>query len=130
MPLELLRYPAYFTAILLAAGMFSMIIVFAVHFFVPKNMLSTYFKEPYFSPAEIEFFTGFPFAYVRTVMFMRLSGWPNSGQKRGLTEACMLAPRWFRCVSKVVIWILLVTFPLMMALIILQSIAYWLLGYW
>lgn len=130
MSLELLRYPAYFTAILLSVGVFSMVIVFAVHFFVPKNMLSTYFKEPYFSPAEIEFFTGFPFAYMRTVMFMRLVGWPNSGQKRGLTDASRLAPHWFRRVSKVVIWMLLITFPLMMVLIVLQSIVYWILGYW
>lgn len=74
-----------------------------MHFFVPKAMLQTYFKPPYFSSTEVEIFTGFPLGYMRTVMFMRLAGWPNSGKKRGLTEAYKLAPPWFRRASKIIV---------------------------
>lgn len=108
MSVELLRYPTYLWATLLLALMAWLMVIFILHFFVPKAMLKTYFKEPHFSPAEIEFFTGFPFAYIRTVMFMRLAGWPESGEKRGLTEAYKLAPSWFRVISRILIRFLFV----------------------
>lgn len=105
--------------LILFAIMISMLlIVFLVHFFVPKAMLRTYFREPYFSTFEIEFFTGLPFAYIRTVMFMRLAGWPKSGRKRGLTEAYKLAPMWFRYVSKFVVGSFLTVVPLFLILLI------------
>lgn len=103
MSLELLRYPTYLWAILLFILMGWLVVVFILHFFVPKSLLKNYFKEPYFSPAEIGFFTGFPFGYIRTVMFMRLVAFPNSGKKRGLTSAYTLAPSWFRVISKVIV---------------------------
>lgn len=127
MSLELLRYPTYLWAILLVANMAYIGIVFLVHFFVPKDMLRTYFREPYFSPAEIEFFTGFPFAYMRTAMFMRLAGWPSSGKRRGLTDAYKLAPLWFQRLSRVFIRIFLIIFSLMMVLGCFLAIAFWLL---
>ena len=104
-------------------------IVFVLHFFVPKHMVQSYFKEPYFSPAEIEFFTGFPFGYMRTVMFMRLAGWPNSGKKRGLTDAYKLAPVWFRITSKILVCILLGVFALFLILGIFLLSAFCILGH-
>lgn len=89
-------------------------IIFIVHFFVPKALLRAYFKEPYFSPAEIEFFTGFPFAYMRTAMFMRLAGWPSSGKKRGISGVDELVPVWFRRVSKFMVYALLFLFSLLL----------------
>ena len=83
--------------------------IFVMHLLVPKQLLQTYFKEPYFSPAEIEFFTGFPFGYIRTVMFMRLAGFPKSGKKRGLTEAYELAPQWFKTASRIILTLFLIS---------------------
>jgi hypothetical protein len=92
---------------LLGVGMVALIVVFCVHFFVPKQLLKAYFKPPYFSPTEIEFFTGFPFAYMRTIMFMRLAGFPKSGKRRGVGGADKMAPRWFLITSKIIISVLL-----------------------
>lgn len=86
-----------------AAAMACLACIFVMHVLVPKRLLQAYFKEPYFSPAEIEFFTGFPFGYMRTVMFMRLAGFPKSGKKRGLTEAYKLTPLWFQTASKIIL---------------------------
>ena len=86
-----------------AASMICLVSVFIMHVLVPKALLRAYFKEPYFSPTEIEFFTGFPFGYMRTVMFMRLAGFPQSGKKRGLTEAYKLTPLWFQTASKIIL---------------------------
>ena len=89
------------------------VVILILHFFVPKAMLRAYFREPYFSPTEIEFFSGFPFAYMRTAMFMRLAGWPGSGRKRGLPQDHALVPAWFRYASKILIWFLfLVCLPM------------------
>lgn len=129
MSLELLRYPSYAWFALLAAAMVCMAIAFILHFFVPKEMLRTYFREPYFSPAEIEFFTGFPFAYMRTAMFMRLAGWPSSGSKRGLTEAYKLAPAWFQILSRVFIRIYLTIVILLFVLGGVLYFMFWMLGY-
>lgn len=104
--------------ILFAITMSMLLVVFLVHFFVPKAMLRTYFCEPYFSPFEVEFFTGAPFAYIRTVMFMRLAGWPESGRKRGLTEAYKLAPMWFRYLSKFVVGCFITSFSLFLLLMV------------
>lgn len=86
-----------------AASMVCLACIFVMHIFVPKKLLQTFFKEPYFSSAEIEFFTGFPFGYIRTVMFMRLAGFPQSGKKRDLMDAYKFVPPWFRTASKVIL---------------------------
>lgn len=98
--------------------------ILAIHFAVPRAMLDTYFREPYFSPFEVEFFTGFPFAYMRTVMFMRLAGWPESGRKRGLTEVYKLAPPWFQLLSRVCIRILIILCSLLMLLLIISFVKF------
>lgn len=98
--------------------------ILAIHFVVPRIMLHTYFREPYFSPFEVEFFTGFPFAYMRTVMFMRLAGWPESGRKRGLTEVYTLAPAWFQLLSRVCIRILIILCSLLMLLLIISFVKF------
>lgn len=86
-------------------------------------MTETYFKEPYFSPFEIEFFSGFPYAYMRTGMMMRLAGWPNCGKKRGIpANAHEICPVWFQIVSKIFIPFSLIIF----ALFIIFSIGFFL----
>ena len=121
MSIELLRYPTYACFILLLILMTLQALLLVIHFFAPKSMLRTYFKEPYFSSTEVAFFSTFPFFFMRTVMFMRLAGWPNSGKRRGLTDAYELAPLWFRVVSKVFILIFLISF---FSLILLGSVVY------
>jgi hypothetical protein len=85
-------------------------ILFALHFLMPKQLLKEYFRKPYFREGEIIIFTGFPFAYIRTSMFMRVIAFPNSGKARGMTEAFKLAPKWLRVISKIWIITVLVTF--------------------
>lgn len=103
MSLEVLLKVFYVWVILLAACMVCIAATFFIHFLVPKSLLRTYFKKPYFSAGEIAVFSAFPFIFMRTVMFMRLVGFPNSGKTRGLTEAHKMAPKWFRFISKIVV---------------------------
>lgn len=77
--------------------------VFVLHFFVPKVLLERYFKFPYFSETEIQFFTGGLAAYIRTVMFMRLVVKPATGKKRNLVEAYQSSPTWFVSVSRLLL---------------------------
>ncbi len=129
MSLESLLLWFYIWLFLLGIGMVALVIVFCVHFFVPKELLKAYFKPPYFSPTEIEFFSGFPFAYVRTVMFMRLVGFPKSGKRRGVDNAHNLAPRWFLLMSKTLITVLLGSaIPMFIIGIILFPAVYMLYG--
>lgn len=103
MSLEFLLVLFYCWLLLLGACLICLVVTAAIHFLVPKPLLQAYFKEPYFSRWEIATFSSFPFGYMRTLMFMRLAGFPNSGKKRGLTEAYKLAPDWFRLISKIVV---------------------------
>lgn len=93
-----------------AALFFVYFLIGVCHVLMPKRILTTYFKAPYFKPGEIAIFSGFPYAYIRTVMFMRLLAYPSSGAKRGLVEAHLLAPNWFRLMCKVVLLAFGVTF--------------------
>jgi len=89
------------TLIILFLGcMLSLVFIFIMHILMPKKVLKTYFKEPYFSVTEITMFTGFPFGYMRTTMFMRALGFPASGKRRGIENAYKLAPVWYCKVSK------------------------------
>ncbi|SDU32476.1 hypothetical protein [Halopseudomonas salegens] len=111
MPLELIRYLAYLSFFLVLGLIILMSAMCVMRLFLPKAMFEAYFKEPYFSHTEIAIFSAFPFTFFRVIMFMRLAGWPSSGKRRGMTEAYLLAPIWFRRISKVMISILLVLFP-------------------
>jgi len=78
----------------------SLLCIFILHILMPRKVLKTYFKEPYFSATEIAMFTGFPFGYMRTGMFNRVLGFPASGKKRGLENAYKMAPVWYCKASK------------------------------
>ena len=82
-----------------------MVFALIMHFLMPKQVVKTYFKKPYFNPFELSFFSGFPFAFYRSAMFMRVLGVPSSGKKRGLTEAYKLAPVWYCKVSKYFVYV-------------------------
>jgi len=92
--------------LLIAAEAVLIVTVLVMHFLMPRIVLEQYFKPPYFRAGECEMFTGFPFAIMRTVMFMRVLGFPKSGQKRGLAEVYKLAPRWYRNISKVIVFLI------------------------
>jgi len=77
-----------------------LVFVLIMHFLMPQKVLEIYFKEPHFNAGEIALFTGFPFAYMRTSLFMRALGFPASGKKRGLENAYQLAPVWYCKASK------------------------------
>src|SRR5690554_5289658 len=114
MPIALLHYVIDAFFILLLTSMACLIFIFIIHFFVPKVMIKTYFKEPYFSPLEIKLFTGLPYAYMRTAMMMRLAGWPDSGKKRGIpATAHEICPVWFQVLSIFFIPFSLITYFLL-----------------
>ncbi|MCR6652959.1 MAG: hypothetical protein NVV73_16400 [Cellvibrionaceae bacterium] len=117
MSLEILLKVFYGWAILLTICMVCVAATFFIHILVPKSLLKTYFKPPHFSAGEVAIFSAFPFMFMRTVMFMRIVGFPNSGKKRGLTQAYQLAPSWFRLVSKVVVGVFILASAPMFALI-------------
>jgi len=110
--------------ILLLCLMFGLVFIFVMHFLMPKNVLKTYFKEPYFSITEITMFTGFPFGYMRTAMFMRALGFPASGKKRGVESAYQLAPVWYCKVSKYFLYFYVPLFALMILLSIIVFIRF------
>lgn len=94
-------------------------LVFVVHFLVPRQLLNLYFKPPYFNQAEVKMLTGFPFAYLRTFVLMRLVAFPASGEKRGLTRVYEVSPRWFRVVST---WLLLTFFIIVGMLFLMMAL--------
>ncbi|NOX91928.1 MAG: hypothetical protein GXP18_05620 [Gammaproteobacteria bacterium] len=81
-----------------------LVFIFIMHILMPKIVLKTYFKEPYFSSTEITMFTGIPFGYMRTTMFMRALGFPSSGKKRGIEDAYKITPVWYCKASKYFIY--------------------------
>jgi len=102
----------------------SLVLIFIMHFLMPKKVLETYFKEPYFRPAEITMFSGFPFGYMRTAMFNRVLGFPASGKKRGLENAYKLAPVWYCKASKYLILFVIPLIALMLLLTVIGFIRY------
>ncbi len=82
--------------------------ILVMHFLMPKEVLERYFKPPYFREFECKFFSGIPYAPIRTVMFMRVIAFPNSGNRRGITEAHKMVPQWY-CISSRVTLVTLVT---------------------
>ncbi|MCF6337797.1 MAG: hypothetical protein L3J84_07565 [Gammaproteobacteria bacterium] len=107
--------------IVMLAVMLSIIFIFIMHILMPKKVLKAYFKEPYFGPGEIAMFTGFPFGYMRTTMFMRILGFPASGKKRGVENAYKLAPVWYCKASK---YFLVFFMPLIALMILLGVIGF------
>ena len=131
MSVELFRYPSYAWGLLIIMAIMLILILFIIHFFVPKVMQCTYFKEPYFSPFEVDFFTGFPFAYMRTAMMMRLAGWPESGKKRGIpANAHEVAPVWFQVVSRLFVRTIIIVYSLIIIVGIVLGIAFTALDMW
>src|SRR5690554_4525653 len=117
MSIALLHYVIDAFFILLLTSMACLVFIFIIHFFVPKVMIKTYFKEPYFSPLEIKLFTGPPYAYIRTAMMMRLAGWPDCGKKRGIpATAHEVCPVWFQVLSRIFIRLFLIVYISMLIL--------------
>jgi len=107
--------------------MLSLVFIFIMHILMPKKVLKTYFKEPYFRPGEIAMFTGIPFGYMRTSMFMRILGFPASGKKRGVENAYKLAPIWYCKLSK---YFLIFFIPNIALLILVGVIVFIRYGLW
>ena len=91
----------------------NILLIFIMHILMPRKVLETYFKEPHFSPTEITMFTGFPLGYMRTAMFMRILGFPDSGKRRKVEDAYKLAPVWYCKASKYIVISVLTTLLLL-----------------
>ena len=98
------------------------LLIFIMHFLMPRNVLETYFKEPYFKSSEMAAFSGVPFGYVRTLMFMRILGFPSSGKKRGVENAHEIAPLWFCWFSKYTVISFLLSFSLFLLILVIVGI--------
>ena len=92
-----------------------------MHFLIPKVVLKKYFISPYFKSLEISSFSGFPLSYVRTLMFMRVLGFPKSGKKRGLDKIYKDSPVLICILSKYIIISFLVSFSLFFLSIIFSG---------
>jgi hypothetical protein len=90
---------------LIAAQFLTFAAILSMHFLMPKVILQTYFKPPYFREAECHLFTGIPYSPLRTVMLMTVLAFPSRGKKRNLTQAYKLAPTWYRKASAFIICI-------------------------
>ena len=90
-----------------ASLLLGFLLTFILHFLMPRNILKIYFKEPYFSSTEIIFSTGLPYCFMRTVMFLRLLGFPSSGKFGGIEKAHEMAPVWFCKIAKFSIFFVL-----------------------
>ena len=102
---------------LFAAQLIALALILLMQLLMPKAVLNQYFTPPYFKEAECLFFTGFPFAYIRTVMFMTVLAFPKRGTKRKLTEAYKLVPKWYRKASAIIIISTVSLFILTLALL-------------
>ena len=91
--------------------------IFIMHYLMPSNILEAYFKEPYFKTSEIAAFSGFPLGYIRTIMFMRILGFPSSGQKRNIQDAYRIAPPWICKLSKIILISFVISFSLFLIVI-------------
>jgi len=79
------------------------VVIIGMHFLMPRAVLDKYFKQPFFREAKCVLFSGIPYAPMRTIMFMRAIANPRSGKVRGITEAHLLVPKWYRVSSKVTV---------------------------
>ena len=103
MPVDLLQFMYEFGLLLFVLLLIIYCLILVTHFSLPKNILRSYFKPPYFKAAEVALFSGFPLGFIRTIMFMRVIGFPESGAKRGLHDVHKAAPRWVHITSRILL---------------------------
>ncbi|MFN3417315.1 MAG: hypothetical protein ACK4ZD_13490 [Caldimonas sp.] len=84
----------------LAGTLLQFVFLGGLHFAMPKAVLSRYWRQPFFRPFELALFKWW-LAPVRTIMLLAVMAFPAWGEKRGLTEAHRLAPRWYQAAAKV-----------------------------
>ncbi|UFN71717.1 hypothetical protein LN249_23100 [Vibrio alginolyticus] len=84
------------------------IFIGVMHFLMPKKIVGNYFKKPYFNEFELSLFTGWPYAFFRTLMFVRLIVQPSSGKKRKLPNISGEVPKWYRYLSILLLVIIIV----------------------
>ncbi|EOX3948594.1 hypothetical protein ACNUCD_001734 [Vibrio alginolyticus] len=84
------------------------IFIGVMHFLMPKEIVGNYFKKPYFNEFELSLFTGWPYAFFRTLMFVRLIVQPSSGEKRKLPNISREVPKWYHYLSILLLGIIIV----------------------
>ncbi|ARP01536.1 hypothetical protein K08M3_47240 [Vibrio alginolyticus] len=84
------------------------IFIGVMHFLMPKEIVGNYFKKPYFNEFELSLFTGWPYAFFRALMFVRLIVQPSSGEKRKLPNISREVPKWYRYLSILLLGIIIV----------------------
>ena len=118
MSVDLARMLFDFCLLLFSFSVMSLLLVAVFHFLLPAKLLETYFKPPYFSQGEVVAFSGFPLGYIRTIMFLRLLGFPSSGERRGLTKAYEMVPEWMCILAKWTVFSLVVSNLLLIMLLL------------
>ncbi|GAK15541.1 LOW QUALITY PROTEIN: hypothetical protein JCM19053_843 [Vibrio sp. JCM 19053] len=84
------------------------IFIGVMHFLMPKEIVGNYFKKTIFNEFELSLFTGWPYAFFRTLMFVRLIVQPSSGEKRKLPNISREVPKWYRYLSILLLGIIIV----------------------
>jgi len=98
--------------------------VLVMQFLMPRAVLETYWREPYFRPVELALFTGV-LAPMRTFMFMWGVAFPRFGRKRNITEVHHLVPKWYRVVSAALtLWLLIALFLICASVVAIFIYAY------
>lgn len=101
-------------------------VLVVLHFLMPKEVLARYWREPYFTPFELGLFSVPIFGLLRTASLMRGIAYPRLGQRRGITEANLLVPRWYVIASKAFTLIALSSLPLVVLGIVGVTVDGWL----
>ena len=104
------------------------VLLLPYNFLIPKKILEKYFKEPYFRKAEVVMFSGFPLAYIRSCMFMRLFANPSSGRVRKLDHVYKEVPEWLIYISKTMLIILYSLIAVFLLLFVIFGVVIWLDG--
>ncbi|ELB1499849.1 hypothetical protein RJY19_001030 [Vibrio alginolyticus] len=95
-----------------------------MHLTMPKAITIKYFKKPYFNEFELSLFTGWPYAFFRTLMFIRLIFQPSSGKKRGLHDISNEIPSLYSWLAKSLIWMILINTFVMAAMLLTVASMY------
>lgn len=128
MPIELIQALFSVGTWLFLVLVLVFLLIFLIQFLMPKQLLHAYFKPPYFKREEVIIFTGFPFGYIRTVMFMRLVSSPASGVRRGIIDAHTLVPVWFRWLSKLTLLAFVIIFAAFMSIMFIFIVEFFFLN--
>jgi hypothetical protein len=94
--------------VLVCTGLLALLVLLAVHFMMPKHVLTRYWKPPHFGPFRIAAFTGTVWAPVRTAMLIAAIAFPSVARRRHMVGIRNVIPQWLRLTAYALasVWLL------------------------